>query len=429
VRATPRALTFALACALGLAACPAKHPQPVRPTGASTTPTTPSGGSLTVAYPSEPPTLDPFARGGDSTATTDVMRLMCAPLAAVATIANEVIDIHPAATWSDGSHVTADDVVATWRAGRRAHLGAFSAVTAVRKLAATRARVTGTGAWATAFECLIPAAARTLARRWPVSAGPYVMRAWRPGLDISFAANARAPGGAPKIGALRIVFVPDATGALTLLRRGSVDVAAGYRTPDWQRRVAEAKARAFPGEVRSVQLALNTARAPLDKVAQALVDSIDRARVRSVVVQDPPSGGEPANLAAARGLLERSGWRGSGVRKRGGVPLSVTLAFDGADEMSGVVARAVEYQSARAGFETHAIALDAAELWGSWRFGRNFQAAILTAASPTYRRAPGATRSVELFSVREITAAREGITVAPPAAVGGPFTAAATWTR
>src|SRR5688572_25677924 len=72
-RSVPR--TAAAVClVLLLAGCPSSDAPGPDGSNGSRTPEPSRGGELVVAYPHEPPTLNPFVTGGDSPATRDLVR-------------------------------------------------------------------------------------------------------------------------------------------------------------------------------------------------------------------------------------------------------------------------------------------------------------------------------------------------------------------
>jgi ABC-type transport system substrate-binding protein len=141
---------------------------------------------------------------------------------------------------------------------------------------------------------------------------------------------------------------------------------------------------------------LNTQAAPLNdaRVRRAFADVIDRARLVRGLVQDqgtllnaiPPAPGKAfagfGNLARARSTLTSAGWTGSDVRQKSGDKLMFTIAISDADGLGGVLARAIQYQAARAGFDVEALVLPEDRLFSEWLPGSRFNAAILSWRDP-----------------------------------------------
>jgi peptide/nickel transport system substrate-binding protein len=243
-----------------------------------------------------------------------------------------------------------------------------------------------------------PRAQASLSSGWPVSGGPFVLKAWHPGLDMIFEPNPRAWDGKPKLLRLRVVFVPDSLGALTLFRNGAVDALGPYQSPDWSKRVS-----AVPGASLTTDtgltwmgIVLNTGSKLLGdvKVRRAFADSMDRGLlVRGLVQGEGESldGIPPATTGAfasygdvkrARATLEADGWRGAPIRSKGGTKLSFTIAVADSDDLGQVLGRAIQYQAIRANIDVELVTLPVDEIMSSWLTGPRFQAAILEWRDP-----------------------------------------------
>jgi len=449
------------------------------PTAApSITPTAASGGAVTVAVPAEPATLDPFAAAGGAPATRDITRLVMPALwrsnAAgerapwLLAAEPERIDartirvaLREDAVWSDGKPITIEDLEHT-----RAHAIAegthgYDRIERIQSETPKRARIRFRDIAPDPLDLfsdglgVLPAhiPVEQLHRAWPVSGGPFTLRRWRSGLDIQLDGNQRAWGGdAPLLDRIRIVFVPDAVGALELLERGEVDVLGPYLAPDWQRRLREVpgvEVSAATGQTWSV-LVMNTERAPLSdrRVRRALAHAIDRRRIARGLVgpqgagldEAPPGGaggfGVYGNPAQARALLDRAGWSGS-PRRKGGSTLDPTVAFVGED-LTWVVVRAIQFQARQVGFDLQAVPLDTRQLWEEWLGSDEQRAAVLVLRDP-----PGVLRSsigvrdgdpasnvsvLPLFAVSVVLGAVDGVAgVCASASPDGPFWNAHTW--
>jgi len=422
-----RAAAIALLGALATA-CPSDAPTPLPSGSAPLFPTkSRGGGEIVMAYPDEPATLDPFLRAGEAPATRDLVRLVMPALERLAPdgsrtpwlLAGEpvvedgppfavTITLRDDAVWSDGRPITTEDVRFTWRAAldpRRqvATRDGYDRISRIRILGPTRARLEFSqrfARWRDLFSAglgVLPA--HKLRARWPVSGGPFVLRRWRRGLDMVFERNPRAWGEGADIDRLRVVFVPDAIGALELLRRGDVDVVGPYQAPDWRRRAGELQGATLTEDTGATWAALlmNARAEPFDdrRVRAALADALDRERfipplagVDEALQTATPglSGGEPfarfGNLARAEDGLADAGWTGS-PRRKGSEVLNPTLVYVG-DDLTGTIARAVQFQAVRAGFDLQTVGLDVEDLWGSWLHGSRFEAAIVI-----WRDAPG----------------------------------------
>jgi ABC-type transport system substrate-binding protein len=144
-----------------------------------------------------------------------------------------------------------------------------------------------------------------------------------------------------------------------------------------------------------VGVVINTSTAPLSDVTvrRAFADSIDRARVVKGLVQaegsllDAVPPGDAAfkdlgNISRARSTLASNGWTGSGIKQRNGQKLSFTMSLVDADSLGGVLARAIQYQTARAGFDVETLVLPEDELFTRWLPTSRFETALVTWRDP-----------------------------------------------
>jgi peptide/nickel transport system substrate-binding protein len=413
--------------ALVASGCPSKHPQTSPTATASSSPT----GTLTFAYPAEPATLDPFASAGDTPATRDIARLLLPGLYKVTPsgeralwlLASEPVEssgppfsvtvaLRDDAIWSDGKPITVDDLRFTWQLALRRQIAraGYDQIARIVTLTPKRARIEFRAPfrrWRDLFSAglgVLPAHAlstarslATLSSSWPVSGGPFVLKAWHRGLDMIFEPNPHAWAGEPHLQRLRVVFVPDALGALTLFHRGAVDALGPYQVPDWMKRIAG------PGTTVTTDtgetwmgIVMNTRSKLLAdaRVRRAFADSIDRPRlVRGLIQAEgaplnaiPPATSTPftgyGDLGRARATLSADGWTGSGVRTRRGTKLSLTIAVADSDGVGQVLAHAITYQAARAGIDVQSVALPVDEIMTKWLPGPRFDAAILEWRDP-----------------------------------------------
>jgi peptide/nickel transport system substrate-binding protein len=435
----------AAALAFFLAACPgAGHPGPA-PDGSTSSGAGRRGGELVVAYPYEPATLNPFVVGGDAPPTRDLVRplwpglyrlgprgsrepwlLAAEPSAADVggTPFSVRVRLREDAVWSDGKPITADDLRFTWRAvmtspgiATRDGYDRLSDVVVVSPKEARLVFKAPFARWRDLFSAglgVLPAHAlgktdisRALARAWPVSGGPFVLKSWTPGLQIVLERNPRAWGGGPLLDRIRIEFVPDPVTALQLYARGQVDVIGPYAAVQMARRAAAAVPGSSVGSDRGatwVGMFLNVKTPALAdaRVRRALAMCLDRASIVEGLVReqgaglDAPSGGAPARTSAtfsrypydageAGRLLDAAGWRspsGGGTRAKGGKDLEVTLASVADDELSSRVLRALNAEAAAVGINLNLVAVDANQFWGSWIVGSRFQAGLLVERDP-----------------------------------------------
>ena len=390
--------------------------------GAQPTPSVsrPASGTLTIAYPAEPATLDPFVPAGDTPATRDLARLLMPGLYKITPSgARErwLLESEPVVSNGPPFSVTltlrrdaVDDLLFTWQLAARGQIAreGYDQIARIVALTPKRARIEFRAPfrrWGDLFSAglgVLPAHALSTPRRlaflssgWPVSGGAFVLKAWHRGLDMIFEPNPHAWGGKPRLLRLRVVFVPDALGALTLFRRGQVDALGPYQAPDWTKRVAGASVTTDAGQT-SMGIVMNTRSKLLGdvRVRRAFADSIDRGRLVRGLVQTegskldvvPPGTSAPfavyGNVGRARATLSADGWRGAPIRSKGGTKLSFTIAVADSDGLGQVLARAIQYQAAQASIDVQTVFLPVDEIMSSWLTGPRFEAAILEWRDP-----------------------------------------------
>ncbi|MFN2613794.1 MAG: ABC transporter substrate-binding protein [Actinomycetota bacterium] len=459
----PRSKRALAALLLVATACPSHRAEP-HPTPPPTASKPSRGGTVTVAYPSEPATLDPFAAAGDEPAARDIVRAVMPALwrfgpqgarerwllASDPVIAGRTmtVELRPDAVWSDGKAITVADLTATWRRAR-ALFPDYARIASIEALTSKRARIRFTAMPAhpddlfSAGLGVIPAHVRAYAN-WSVGGGAFVVGAWHRGLDVVLVRNPRAWGTVPPLDSIRFVFVPDPDGARALLAQGKIDVLGPYVTPEWLRLLGSTPVSTDEGPTW-IGLVLNDTRGALRDpvVRRALVQSIDRARIVAGEIQeqghpttstDPSttSAPSPPDVAGARRSLDADGWSGSKPRKKHGVELSFTLATISTEPLAQLLARAVQFQAARAGFDVQPLALDNDNLWRKWIPGARFDAALVVWRSP-----PGGAPRVHSALVVPFATLRVSLAVRSDVICGaranasadGPFWNAESWSR
>ena len=337
--------------------------------GPDGTPEPARGGELVVAYPNEPPTLNPFVAGGDSPATRDLVRPLMPALYRLGPegrrepwlLAAEPegadvggtpfgvrLRLREDAVWSDGRPITAADLRFTWQAvlksPRIASRDGYDRLADVVVEAPKTARLVFRepfARWRDLFSGglgVLPAHALgktdisgALIRSWPVSGGPFVFTSRTAGLDLVLERNPRAWGDVPLLDRIRIVYVPDAVTALQLYARGEVDVLGPYPAIEFARRAAAAlRGSTVTGDRGATWagLFLNVKTPELSdvRVRRAIALAFDREAIAEVLVReqgalwDAASAGDAARLSApfaryrqdtgeAARLLAAAGWR------------------------------------------------------------------------------------------------------------------------
>lgn len=432
---TRRVALASIVFAFATTACPSRSTTAPTPAASSRSPL-PRGGTLVVAYPHEPATLNPYVGGGDAPATRDLVRPLLPSLYRIGPRGERSLSLlaaEPAvshgppfavtlrlrsdARWSDGVAVTTKDLIFTWHAIASARNTVVSrdgydqiaGIAAASDAEATITFKAPFARWHDLFWAVLPEHrlrsvpfATALAAAYPVSGGPFVLRSWTRGLEIVFERNPRAWGTEPALDRIVVRFVPDATTALQLLRRREVDALGPYHAVDLQRRASLVPGTALTTDRGATWagLWLNVRSAELAdvRVRRALAHSLDRLLVEAGIVRDegePLQSADPApgraavpfaaygqDLARARTLLDQAGWRGAGTRTRNGRELNVTVATVGLDEIPTRVLRALHAQAERVGIDLNVVDLDGAEVWRDWLRTPRFEAAFVVVRDP-----------------------------------------------
>lgn len=301
-------------------------------------------------------------------------------LAAIPTVANGGLSadgrtiryrLRAGVRWSDGSPVTAQDVLFTLRAildpnnPVRSHEG----YDLIDRATASDARTVVfhlRRAWAPAvmtyfsygFSPQFVLPAHVLARQRPlaragfnadpsVGDGPYRFLAWTHGERLRYAANPLYWRGRPPVAELDVRTIPDPSTNLLLLRSGQTDW--NLLAPSQVAVVHADPALAFRTVPTAVVagLAFNTSHAPLQdlRVRRAIAMSVDRDAISRKITLGyypvtnmiqprfswafDPSVREPSyDPAAADRLFDAAGWRRgtSHIRQRNGVPMRLLYA-------------------------------------------------------------------------------------------------------
>ena len=218
-----------------------------RPTPAPTA----SGEFLRFGYPYEPPTLDPLAEGGASSATRDILRPVLPALFRLSASLRPEPDLVAAwpraqdirgdpfsvtlrlreASWSDGRPITAEDVRFTHDklkqgpTGYRYRFLREVAVVDQRTLTLRFDRVVRR--WWALFsldDMVLPAHAYSAAwaQRPTVSGGPFEVKEWTEGLRVRLVRNELYRDKAVLAG-IDVLFVPNDETRFQLLERGELD--------------------------------------------------------------------------------------------------------------------------------------------------------------------------------------------------------------
>jgi ABC-type transport system substrate-binding protein len=184
-------------------------------------------------------------------------------------------------------------------------------------------------------------------------------------------------GPRPLLHRIEVVFVPDPTTAILLLRQGRLDAVAPMPGVTWGQRLA-----AVPGATLSeaygpdlVHLALNTDGLGRAGVRRGIVDAIDRDRFVEVLLRD--EGRRADGVLAPEQAGATSAWarygRGEGVDV--GENEELALAYP-RGEILDLLARYVRAELGRSGVDVELVPLDAEVFHDSWLPERKFDLAL-----------------------------------------------------
>ncbi|MFF3850624.1 ABC transporter substrate-binding protein [Streptomyces sp. NPDC002328] len=205
----------------------------------------------------------------------------------------------------------------------------------------------------------------------PVGTGPYVLAGWRKGEKLTFKANPRYWGGAPKVKTFTMAIVEDDDVRATRLRSGDLDgailppnLAATFKT-DKGRRTYDAKsydyrtvtlptANKVTGD-RAIRQALDAA-VDREAMVDKILDGAGRPAYGPLPVDDPWFARDverPQDLAAARKILDTAGWKpaADGIRARNGARAGFTLLYPSGDKVRQDHALAYASDAKKAGID------------------------------------------------------------------------------
>jgi hypothetical protein len=330
------------------------------------------------------------------------------------------------ARWSDGRAVSAEDVVRTWRRARRP--SGFSRVTSARAAGPRQVELHGHVAdWRQTLATVSYVLPGGRARR--LSAGPFRIQSYTPGLQVVFTRNPRS-WVRPRLSTLKVEFVQSLQVLLLLLQKGSLDAAAPPSSVNLDSRLQalgvhhsdalgwESVQLRFPGN------GLTAAQ------RRSLAAAVDRTRLARGFVRDE---GRPSTtlhpdpgVHGARGPWSHLPKASIVVHSR------VTLSAPSGDELLELIQRALQLQLERAAPDLELAGIDSQTFYGPWRINNPTQVALSrTSGAPGPGRDAGAfgnARALPLFEVDTVVAWRDGVTgpTADPT-FDGPLWNAAQW--
>jgi len=386
--------------------------------------TTGSATSIVIGAGSEPENLNPvlgYAPDGaakifDGLVTRDASLALKPALAAELPTASAdgltwTAKLRKDIAFSDGTPVSADDVVFTYRSVLDKKVNStiasrFDALTEVKVVDASTVEFTLSYPYAPFAQQLalgiVPAAKLTGTdinsapfNTAPVGTGPYTVESWRKGDRMVLKANEKYWGGAPAIKSVTVVFVPDDNARATRMAAGEFDgtvlppkLAQTYRDRSGYRIVqnpsADYRGLGIPSELpltsspqvrRAINLGINR---------QAMIDAVLAGSGKpastpiSPYLKDWYSEGSAFgyDVAEAGKLLDEAGWRkgADGKRAKDGQPARLPVLYPAPDVLRKELALATASDIAKLGIDapveatTFEIMLqrrkEAAAVWG-----------------------------------------------------------------
>jgi peptide/nickel transport system substrate-binding protein len=331
--------------------------------------------------------------------------------------------IREEARWSDGRSITVDDVEFTWQVMRDPELpvavrDGFERVVAVEPSSEKEGVLVLSppfARWRDLFSAgrfLLPAhvGSRDDVADWergpPVTAGPFRLDRWTRGRSITLIAQPSFWGPRPLLRRIEVVFVPDPTTAIHLLRDGRLDAVAPMPGVSWGRRVA-----AVPGTAISeaygpdlVHLAMNTEELEGAAVRRQIAGAIDRDRFVDVLLRGEGRRADGVLSPEQAGAV--AAWAGYGEEDEGrpDVDRRLSLAFP-RGEILDLLAKYIRAELGRAGVDVELVSLDGEVFHELWLPERRFDLALWEVRSGP---APWLGRWFEPGSAEAVTALSDG---------------------
>ncbi|MBA2724428.1 MAG: hypothetical protein H0U53_00405 [Actinobacteria bacterium] len=322
-------------------------------------------------------------------------------------------------SWSDGSEVTARDVVLSIRRARRSgQPTGFASVRRTRRIGASEIELFGApDDWAGA---LATAAYILPGGKWDPrkTAGPLEIAAYTPNLELTLVP---ASGSAVAFRKVRLQFFDDLIRLIDSLKSGDVDVASLPSTVNLSSRLEEADLKfssVFGWEWVGVRAAEPGAAGTVASVLD--LEALQEGLIRddgSATAKRWPSPDDDA------GSVDRSS-------DSGGAPL--TLAVPAGDELLSLMQRAIQLQAESGGVVMQLVQIDAATLYGSWQRQAPVEALLMRSLGAPYlsTEPPSAGPKVPMFRVATYLAwgqGIEGVQVNPT--IEGPLWNVEDWRR
>jgi ABC-type transport system substrate-binding protein len=370
----------------------------------------------------EPPTLDPYALGA-----TDLTFALVRPLypslfrfdpegAPVSYLADSIEHTRGRVRvrladfeWSDGSPITARDVVATVRRARRP-----SGFAQVRRARAIDPRTVLLKGSVSDWERALATAAFVLPRgRAPRPGGrfggPFVLAGRRAGLQLVYEPNPRWTGTGPYLERVTVQFVSGLGFLIDLLEQGDLDAAAPPSSVNLGHRLS-AREIEHSEEFGWESISLDFRSSGLNAGGRrAFISAVDREVMAEGIVRDDGRISDTLHPgpgpSGADGPFRRP--KGRSVEGR-----SVLLSGPGGDELLALIQRIVQRQLSAAGGAVRLASAEPAAVYGGGRGDPGGIKVLRSAGVPGASDPPSAVRSLEaypLFHVATVVAYRPGL--------------------
>jgi peptide/nickel transport system substrate-binding protein len=284
-------------------------------------------------------------------------------------------------TWHDGQPFTAADVVATWKIITDPDFGAFNPLgwdkiesiqtpdehTAVVKIKEKYAPFLAWVAGATLIspKHLIDKGIDSFKQefgRKPIGTGPFKLIAWEGGQHIELEKNGEYWGGAPRLDAITVKFVPNTNTLITQLKTGEVQLTDGLGALEYDavKDLPEHKVLALTGNNwqhidlknishlmdKRVRQALDYAtprQQIVDQLLKGLAEVASGDQGPTTFYFNPNVTPRPFDLEKAAALLTEAGFskNANGIWEKGDAPLKIEYWIPSGDQTAKLVQQAV----------------------------------------------------------------------------------------
>ena len=424
VRSTsPRTRRFAgaVVALLVLVACESEGPRAVpEPTPLEAT----RGGAITFGVLGEPSTLDPY-----SPESSDLTYALVRPVyrSLYRMLPNGVAESDLAASetavpgglevtlerawWSDGTMVTARDIVASVK--RAVPPSGFSGLQA-KAVDRDTVRLKGevSGDWVRHLGIgtfVLPGG-----KAGRLASGPFQIARFVPGLQVVYEPNRSAKTDRPLLDRITVQFISTLGTMLELLERKELDAAAMPSAVNIKERVD------LIGHVSSSTpgwetISLDLGEVPDEALRRRIVAAIDRKAIEDGLVRDE------GRIATRRE-----------VEPGGTGPAVITLAVPAGDELLYLMQRVIQRHLARVDITAQLVTIDPATFYGQWQLDSPVDVLLEREIVPFgERRVPKDLAEFPLFAVDTVVGLNSGVhgpeAVSPT--IEGPLWNAETWWR